>query len=208
MRVLYHDHLCLTMDFGDSYKHVPVLVEEVVQFLRPQSRGVYVDATLGEGGHAEALLRASAPSGRLIGLDRDAEVLEVARQRLAPFGSRVDIVHGHAAELRNRLDVLHIPQVDGVLLDLGVSSYQLETAERGFSFAREGPLDMRMDRTAEQTAAMLVNTLGESELITLIQLRRGTLGTAYRPSHHPCASPHPTPDHTRSRRPHHSRGPS
>lgn len=169
MRVLPHDHLCLTMAFDHGYKHVPVLVEEVVQYLRPQSDGVYVDATVGEGGHAEALLRASAPGGRLIGIDRDAEVLGVARQRLAPFGSRVSIVHGHAAELRSILDTLHVPQVNGVLLDLGVSSYQLETAERGFSFAREGPLDMRMDRTVEQTAARLINTLGESELVDLIR---------------------------------------
>jgi 16S rRNA (cytosine1402-N4)-methyltransferase len=169
MRVLSHDHLCLTMAFDHGYKHVPVLVEEVVQCLRPQSDGVYVDATLGEGGHAEALLRASAPSGRLIGIDRDAEVLEEARQRLAPFGSRVNMVHGHAVELRSILDTLLVAQVNGVLLDLGVSSYQLETAERGFSFMREGPLDMRMDRTAEQTAARLINTLGESELVNLIQ---------------------------------------
>jgi len=156
------------MDFDQGYKHIPVLAGEVVLSLRPQSQGVYVDATLGEGGHAEALLRAAAPNGRLIGIDRDAEVLEIARQRLAPFGSRVDIVHGHAAALRSILDTLHVPQVDGILLDLGVSSYQLETAERGFSFTREGPLDMRMDRTTEQTAAMLVNTMGESELVNLI----------------------------------------
>jgi 16S rRNA (cytosine1402-N4)-methyltransferase len=133
---------------------------------------VYVDATLGEGGHAEAILGAMGPSGRLIGIDRDAEVLEVARQRLAPIGSRVDIVHGHAAELRSILDTLKVPRVDGILLDLGVSSYQLDTAERGFSFAREGPLDMRMDRTAEPTAATLVNTLGEGELVNLI-MRHG-----------------------------------
>ena len=116
----------------------------------------------------QRLLRATAPSGRLIGIDRDAEVLEVARQRLAAFGSRVDIVHGHTAELRNILDTLQVAQVDGVLIDLGVSSYQLETAGRGFSFSREGPLDMRMDRTAEPTAATLVNTLGEWELVNVI----------------------------------------
>jgi 16S rRNA (cytosine1402-N4)-methyltransferase len=160
------------MDFDQGYKHVPVLVGEVVLALRPQAHGVYVDATLGEGGHAEALLAAMGPSGRLIGIDRDAEVLEVARQRLAPIGSRVDIVYGHAAELRSILDMLEVPRVDGILLDLGVSSYQLETAERGFSFAREGPLDMRMDRTAEPTAATLVNTLGEGELVNLI-MRHG-----------------------------------
>ena len=156
------------MDFDQDYKHTPVLVGEVVLSLRPQDRGVFVDATLGEGGHAEALLRATAPNGRLIGIDRDGEVLEIARQRLGAFGSRVAIVHGHTAELRNILDTLRIEQVDGVLLDLGVSSYQLEIAARGFSFMREGPLDMRMDRTAERTAATLVNMLEEWELVNVI----------------------------------------
>jgi 16S rRNA (cytosine1402-N4)-methyltransferase len=157
------------MDPGIGYKHIPVLVEEIVQLLHPKDGAVYVDATLGEGGHAEALLRASAPSARLIGVDRDAEVLEVARQRLRPFEPRLDIVYGRAAELRSIVEALQVPQVDGILFDLGVSSYQLESAERGFSFAREGPLDMRMDRTAGPTAATLVNTLGESELSNLIQ---------------------------------------
>jgi 16S rRNA (cytosine1402-N4)-methyltransferase len=155
-------------DQGYEHKHIPVMVGEVVLSLRPQDQGVYVDATLGEGGHAEALLHATAPSGRLIGIDRDAEVLEIARQRLARFGPRVDIVHGHAAELRDLLDRLQVVQADGILLDLGVSSFQLETAERGFSFVREGPLDMRMDRTTERTAATLVNTLGEWELVDVI----------------------------------------
>jgi 16S rRNA (cytosine1402-N4)-methyltransferase len=157
------------MALDQDYKHIPALVGEVLRSLRPQPHGVYVDATLGEGGHAEAILHASAPSGRLIGIDRDAEVLAIARQRLAPFGSRVNIVHGHAAELRSILETAQVAQVDGILLDLGVSSYQLETAVRGFSFAREGPLDMRMDRTAERTAATLVNTLGEWELVNLIR---------------------------------------
>ena len=156
------------MDLDRDYKHIPALVGEVLLSLRPQAEGVYVDATLGEGGHAEAILRAIAPSGRLIGIDRDAEVLEIARQRLAFFGSKVSIVHGHAAEIRSILERLQIGQVDGILLDLGVSSYQLEAAERGFSFTREGPLDMRMDRTAAVTAATLVNTLGERELVNLI----------------------------------------
>jgi 16S rRNA (cytosine1402-N4)-methyltransferase len=169
MGALDHDQRSSAMDSGLGYKHIPVLVEEIVQFVRPRAGAAYVDATLGEGGHAQALLYASAPSGRLIGIDRDAEVLEVARQRLRPFGARVDFVHGHVAELPSILAGLQLAQVDGIVLDLGVSSYQLETAERGFSFARQGPLDMRMDRTMAQTAAMLVNTLGESELVGVIQ---------------------------------------
>lgn len=156
-------------EVGRAVKHIPVLVDEVITFLRPRADGIYVDATLGEGGHAEAILRASIPSSCVIGIDRDAEVLSVARERLAVFSSRVEIVHGHAAELRQSLDTLHVSHVDGILLDLGVSAYQLETAARGFSFARPGPLDMRMDRTREPTAATLVNTLSEAELVTLIQ---------------------------------------
>jgi len=152
-----------------DYKHIPVLVQEVAQFLQARPKGVYIDATVGEGGHAEFLLRATAPSGRLIGIDRDAEVLEVARRRLKLFGPRVDLVHGEAAELRSILDMLRIPLVNGILFDLGVSSYQLEIAERGFSFTRQGPLDMRMDRMTEQTAAMLINSLREAELVDLIQ---------------------------------------
>jgi 16S rRNA (cytosine1402-N4)-methyltransferase len=169
MRVFSLGHPSLAMDNDRVYKHVPVMVEEIVHFLAPRSGAVYVDATVGEGGHSEVLLRASAPSGQVIGIDRDAEVLEVTRQRLAPFGARVHIVHGHAAGLRGILDVLGISWVDGVLLDLGVSSYQLETSDRGFSFMRAGPLDMRMDRTTGQTAATLVNTLGEADMINLIQ---------------------------------------
>jgi len=138
-------------------------------FLRPSPGGVYVDATLGEGGHAEAILRASGPSGFLIGIDRDTEVLAVARERLEAFGSRVRIVHGHAAEIRRYLDIFHLPQVDGMLLDLGVSAYQLETAPRGFSFTREGPLDMRMDRTSGVTAETLVNTREEGEIEAIIR---------------------------------------
>ena len=152
-----------------GYSHTPALLDDVLQWLRPHAAGTYVDATLGEGGHAEALLRTSAPSGRLIGMDRDAEVLGVARSRLAVFSPRVQIVHGHAAEMRRSLDDLCVAYVDGVVLDLGVSAYQLERGTRGFSFAREGPLDMRMDRTSEATTETLVNTLSEAELVTLLQ---------------------------------------
>jgi 16S rRNA (cytosine1402-N4)-methyltransferase len=152
-----------------GYKHIPALAQEVMQFLQPRTQAIYVDATVGEGGHAEVLLRATAASVRMIGIDRDAEVLEQARRRLEPFGPRVVLVHGHAAELRTILNTLCVPLVDGILLDLGVSSYQLERPERGFSFTRQGPLDMRMDRMTEQTAAMLINSLGEPQLVDLIQ---------------------------------------
>ena len=161
------------------YKHIPVLLDEVLTFLRPHPGGIYIDATVGEGGHAEAVLRASAPSGRLIGIDRDAEVLGVAHKRLEVYGPRAQFVHGRAADLRTHLDTLHVAQVDGVLLDLGVSAYQLETPARGFSFTREGPLDMRMDRTSGLTAATLVNTRNEDEIAALIR-RYGEERWAYR----------------------------
>ena len=139
---------------------------EVISILRPRSGGCYLDATIGSGGHAEAILIASEPSGTLWGIDRDAEALAVAGQRLARFGARVRLLQG-------RYEVL--PEVvgagcqfDGILFDLGASSLQLDTASRGFSFTREGPLDMRMDQSAGETAAELLGRLSERELADLI----------------------------------------
>jgi 16S rRNA (cytosine1402-N4)-methyltransferase len=142
--------------------HVPVLLREVLEALRPERGGVLVDATLGLGGHAEALLDA-APSVRLVGIDRDPEALALARVRLARFGDRFVAVEGRHEELALHLDRLDLPQVDGVLADLGVSSMQLDRAERGFSFMKDGPLDMRMGRTGP-TAADLVAELPGEEL--------------------------------------------
>lgn len=156
-------------DFRHDYEHTPVLVAEILAFLRPRAGGIYVDATVGEGGHAAAILETSAPSGQLIGIDRDADVLALAQRRLAGFGSRVQLLHAHARDMRQDLDRQQPPHLEGILLDLGMSSYQLAHGERGFSFTREGPLDMRMDRTSELTAATLVNTLREEELATVIQ---------------------------------------
>lgn len=157
------------MDFHRDYEHTPVLVAEILAFLRPHAGGIYVDGTVGEGGHAAAILETSAPNGRLIGIDRDEDVLAVAQRRLAAFGSRVQLLLSHAREIRQDLDRLKLPRVEGILFDLGMSSYQLAHAERGFSFTHEGPLDMRMDQTSESTAATLVNTLREDELATIIQ---------------------------------------
>ena len=146
--------------------HVPVLREEVLALLQPGPGGRYLDATVGLGGHAEAILQASAPGGTLLGIDRDGEALELARQRLAPFGPRVTLVRGRYEELA---DLPGIGQgFDGILFDLGSSWLQLDSAERGFSFGREGPLDMRMDRSTGQTAADLVNRLSERDLADLI----------------------------------------
>lgn len=142
--------------------HLPVLLREVLEALRPERGGVFVDATLGLGGHAEALLEAS-PDVRLVGIDRDPEALDLARERLARFGDRFVAVEGRHEELALHLDRLGLPEVDGVLADLGVSSMQLDRAERGFSFMKDGPLDMRMGRSGP-TAADLVAELSAEEL--------------------------------------------
>jgi len=140
------------------------MVTETLDLLQPRAGGVYVDGTLGGGGHAEAVLRASAPDGTLLGVDRDPEALAAARERLAPFGGRVRFLHARFDDLPERWGGLNLPPPDGMLFDLGVSSHQLDTPERGFSFMRSGPLDMRMDPDAPLSAAELIATLSQSEL--------------------------------------------
>jgi 16S rRNA (cytosine1402-N4)-methyltransferase len=147
--------------------HEPVLLRECLELLAVRPGGFYVDGTLGLGGHAQAILEASGPDGTLLGVDRDAETLELTRARLLRFGARARLEHRDWRELPARLaQERALP--DGVLLDLGVSSVQLDTAERGFSFRADGPLDMRMDRSQGPTAADLVNELPEPELADLI----------------------------------------
>ena len=135
-----------------------------MEALQPKSEGLYLDGTLGGGGHAAALLEASGPGGRLIGLDRDDAALEAAGVRLAGFGERFELHRANYVEMRNFVEN---ESCDGVLLDLGVSSPQLDWAERGFSFQQDGPLDMRMDRRDPLTAADIVNTWPEEELANL-----------------------------------------
>lgn len=141
-----------------------MLPEETLHYLQPQRGGVFVDATLGLGGHAQRLLEASE-AVHLVGIDQDLEALERARARLAPFGDRVSFAHGSFAELETLLAPLGLPAPTGILADLGVSSLQLDSAPRGFSFQREGPLDMRMDGSGSGlTAAEVVNTYSEADL--------------------------------------------
>jgi 16S rRNA (cytosine1402-N4)-methyltransferase len=147
--------------------HVPVLLPECLEALDVRPGGFYVDGTLGLGGHAEAILARSAPDGTLLATDRDHETLPRAAQRLQPFGGRVRLEHRDWRELPERLKTEPRPP-DGILLDLGVSSVQLDTAERGFSFRLDAPLDMRMDRGEGETAADLVNEWGEEELANVI----------------------------------------
>jgi 16S rRNA (cytosine1402-N4)-methyltransferase len=146
--------------------HEPVMVEEVCYFLL-RGEGVYVDATVGGGGHARAILERLGPSSMLVGIDRDEEALDVARKTLAPFASRVRLVHERFSRLRDVLALFGLRRVRGILFDLGVSSWQLERGERGFSFRREGPLDMRMDTSWGKTAFDLLHTLSEDELAEL-----------------------------------------
>ena len=146
--------------------HEPVLLAEVLELLRPTDEGFYVDGTVGLGGHAEAVMQRSAPSGRLLGVDRDAETLALAGERLAPYGERVELVHHDFRRLPELLAERRAP--DGILLDLGINSVQLDTPERGFAFRSDGPLDMRMDRSQEPPAAELVNRLSERDLADLI----------------------------------------
>lgn len=154
--------------WGGKLPHYPVLYHEIIHALQPRSTGNYVDGTLGAGGHAWGILQASNPSGRLLGLDVDPQALQLARERLAPFGSRAVIVQASYTELRQQLDILGWEEVDGILLDLGLSSMQLDTAERGFSFQVDAPLDMRFDPRNLLTAADLVNTLPEAELADIL----------------------------------------
>jgi 16S rRNA (cytosine1402-N4)-methyltransferase len=142
-------------------EHQPVLLAECLEILAVRAGGAYVDGTVGLGGHAEAILEASAPDGRLLAVDRDSETLELACQRLEPAGARVRFVH---ADFREIPTLLADVPVDGILLDLGLSSAQLDDPARGFSFRADGPLDMRMDRSRGQTAADLVNRGSERSL--------------------------------------------
>lgn len=146
--------------------HEPVLLRETLALLAPASGKLFVDGTLGGGGHTEAFLKAGA---QVIGLDQDPQALAFAGERLAPFGEQFTPVRANFEEIGRVLDEMGIPGIDGALLDIGVSSWQLDTPERGFSFQENGPLDMRMNPDAPLSAADLVNTLPEGELIRIFR---------------------------------------
>jgi 16S rRNA (cytosine1402-N4)-methyltransferase len=148
--------------------HKSVLLQEIITALQPHAGSIYLDGTVGGGGHATALLEASMPDGQLFGLDRDQSALELARDQLAQFGHRVHLFHANFDQLVQVANKHKIPRADGIVLDLGVSSMHLDQPERGFSFQTDGPLDMRMDPSQGQTAADLLNSLPEDELANLI----------------------------------------
>lgn len=146
--------------------HVPVLTTDVLEYLRPQQGGLFVDCTVGLGGHARAMLEAGA--SRLIGFDRDADALAIAGRTLSPFADRVQLVHADYRSIGDELDRRGVGRIDGALADLGVSSLQFDSEGRGFSFQRDEPLDMRMDRSQGDTAADLVAHASERELADAI----------------------------------------
>ena len=152
----------------EPQKHVSVLYNHIITALRPKSPGRYVDATVGAGGHAKGILEASSPHGELLGLDLDPRALEIADQRLMSFSNRVHLVHSSYTLLLQALQALGWDHVDGIVIDLGVSSMQIDNPERGFSFQKDGPLDMRFDPSQPISADTLVNTLPENELADIL----------------------------------------
>jgi 16S rRNA (cytosine1402-N4)-methyltransferase len=149
--------------------HEPVLKEKVFQYLIATEEGLIVDGTLGDGGHTEFILKNTGPRLRVLGIDRDTSALKRAKSRLAQFGDRVSYAHGNYSEIQSILKKFNIEKVDGFLVDLGVSSPQIDRPERGFSFMHDGPLDMRMDTSQEITAATLLATLPDKELESIIK---------------------------------------
>lgn len=151
-----------------AFGHLPVLTEEVLRHIDPAAGRIYADVTLGAGGHARAILERSEPDGALVGTDRDPSALDAAREALAEFGERVMLRKARMRDLREVLTSLGVDRVDGVLADLGVSSAQLDIAERGFSLAHDGPIDMRMDPTEGETALELIGRSDAEQLADVI----------------------------------------
>ena len=153
---------------NESAAHIPVMHREVMDFLNPSAGGCFLDGTLGLAGHASSICERIGAQGHLIGLDRDEQSLRVARERLSGFKGRLDLAHSDFRDFDAVLNRLGVKELDGMLLDLGISSFQLDNPERGFSFRLEGPLDMCMDQNGFMSAYDLVNTLTEEELAKII----------------------------------------
>ena len=152
-----------------EFKHIPIMLEQVIEGLDIKPDGIYVDGTLGGGGHSYEIAKRLVSGGRLIGIDQDEAAINAAGARLSEFNDRVTIVRSNYAQMVSVLHSLDINRVDGILLDLGVSSHQLDNAERGFSYMEDAPLDMRMDRRQEKTAWDIVNYYSQAELTRIIR---------------------------------------
>ncbi len=152
-----------------AFEHVSVLLNETVDGLNIKPDGIYVDATLGGGGHAYQVCSRLSDKGKFVGIDQDAAAIEAASGRLKDFGEKVTIVRSNYCEIKSQLKRLGIEKVDGIVIDLGVSSYQLDTIDRGFSYRFDAPLDMRMDQRQQMTARDIVNTYSEAELFRVIR---------------------------------------
>lgn len=152
-----------------EFKHKSVLLEETIRNLKVKPDGIYVDGTLGGGGHAYEVCRQLSAKGSLIGIDQDEAAIEAAGERLQEFGDKVTIIRSNYCNMKKELQKIGISSVDGIVLDLGVSSYQLDNAERGFTYREDVPLDMRMDRRGSRTAKDIVNTYTENELYRVLR---------------------------------------
>ena len=150
-----------------DFKHIPVMLKECIDGLNINPDGIYVDGTIGGAGHSKEIAKRLSPAGTLIGIDRDEEALKAAKENLKDY-SNVKYVHGNHDEIREILNDLGVEKVDGILLDLGVSSYQLDERNRGFSYLGKNELDMRMDRTQDLTAKYVVNNYDEEKLANII----------------------------------------
>ncbi len=155
---------------GQTFSHVSVLLNECIDGLKIQENGIYVDGTLGGGGHSSEIIKRLSPEGRLIGIDQDSDAVEAASKRLADYSDRLTVIRSNFAEMRMALEQEGIQGVNGILLDLGVSSYQLDTAERGFTYNNpDAPLDMRMDQRGKMTASDIVNEYSAAELVRILR---------------------------------------
>ncbi len=152
-----------------EFKHKSVLLDETIESLNIKPNGIYVDGTLGGGGHSYEIAKRLTDGGRLIGIDQDEDAIRAAKERLSEFADRVTIVRDNYCNMPRVLDELGISKVDGILLDIGVSSYQLDEAERGFTYKQDAPLDMRMDQRQEMTAKDIVNGYSEEDLYRIIR---------------------------------------
>ncbi|MDE6907695.1 MAG: 16S rRNA (cytosine(1402)-N(4))-methyltransferase RsmH [Lachnospiraceae bacterium] len=152
-----------------GFEHKSVLLDETIEALDIRPDGIYVDGTLGGGGHSYEICRRLSDKGRLIGIDQDAAAIEAAKKRLGEFGDKVTVIRSNYCDMRKELAAMGIAAVDGIVLDLGVSSYQLDTADRGFTYREDAPLDMRMDQRQEMTARDIVNEYSETELYRIIR---------------------------------------